>query len=171
MGQKHEKAAGSRATDPIGIMSEELARLRFFEGVPGWALERLAGSATKRRLEQGALVVQQNDEARAAYFLLSGAVQVLVYFEGVGDLLMGVHREPGSLIAWSAFLDPYRHTSSMRCEEATELLRMPRDTFEEIFEEDPYLGYLILKKVAAAMDNRLEGAITFLESSANPGEL
>jgi CRP-like cAMP-binding protein len=94
-----------------------------------------------------------------------------VYFEGVGDLLMGVHREPGSLIAWSAFLDPYRHTSSMRCEEATKLIRIPRDTFEEIFEEDPYLGYLILKKVAAAMDNRLEGAITFLESSANPGEL
>src|SRR5215213_6909213 len=148
-------------------MSEELARLRFFEGVPSWALERLAGSATKRRLEQGALVVQQNDEARAAYFLLSGAVQVLVYVEGVGDLLMGVHREPGSLIAWSAFLDPYRHTSSMRCEEATALIRIPRDTFEE----DPYLGYLILKKVAAAMDNRLEGAITFLESSANPGEL
>ena len=80
MGQKHEKAAGSRATDPIGIMSEELARLRFFEGVPGWALERLAGSATKRRLEQGALVVQQNDEARTAYFLLRGAVPVLVYF-------------------------------------------------------------------------------------------
>lgn len=64
MGQKHEAAAGSRATDPTGITSEELAGLRFFEGVPGWALERLAGSATKRRLKQGALVVQQNDEAR-----------------------------------------------------------------------------------------------------------
>ena len=162
MGQKHETAAGSRATDPIGIANEELARLRFFEGVPGWALERLAGSATKRRLEQGTLVVQQNDEARAVYFLLSGAVQVLVYFEGVGNLLMGVHRESGSLIAWSAFRAPYRHTSSMRCEEPTELMRMPRDTFEEIFEEDPYLGYQILKKVATALDHRLEGAVTSL---------
>ena len=171
VGQKHETITGSRATDPTGITSEELAGLRFFEGVPGWALERLAGSATKRRLKQGALVVQQNDEARAMYFLLSGAVQVLVRFEGVGDLLTGVHREPESLIAWSAFLAPYRHTSSMRCEETTEVIRIPRDTFEEIFEEDPYLGYLILKKVAAAMDNRLEGAVTFLESSTNPGGL
>src|SRR5215203_4217245 len=171
VGQQHDTAAGARGRDPTGLKIEELTELRFFEGVPGWALERLAGSATKRRLEQGALVVQQNDEARAVYFLLSGAVQVLVYFEGVGNLLMGVHREPGSLIAWSAFRAPYRHTSSMRCEEPTELIRMPRDTFEEIFEEDPYLGYLILKKVAAAMDNRLEGAVTFLEASANPGEL
>ena len=167
-----ETTAGPQGDGADEVTAGELAGLRFFEGMPGWALERLAGSATKRRLEQGALVVQQNDEARAVYFLLSGAVQILVYFEGVGDLLMGVHRESGSLIAWSAFRAPYRHTSSMRCEESTELMRMPRDTFEEIFEEDPYLGYLILKKVAAAMDNRLEGAVTFLESSSNPvGEL
>jgi CRP-like cAMP-binding protein len=171
VGPKYETAVRSPGSDPKGLAIEELVGLRFFEGVPGWALERLAGSAAKRRLEQGALVVQQNDEARAVYFLLSGAVQVLVYFEGVGNLLMGVHRESGSLIAWSAFRAPYRHTSSMRCEEPTELMRMPRDTFEEIFEEDPYLGYLILKKVAAAMDNRLEGAVTFLESLSNSGEL
>ena len=172
MGQKDETAAGSHGYDLTGITIEELAGLQFFEGVPGWALERLARSAAIRRLEQGTLIVRQNDEARAVYFLLNGAVQILVYFEGVGDLLMGVHREPGSLIAWSAFRAPYRHTSSMRCEESTELMRMPRDTFEEIFEEEPYLGYLILKKVASAMDNRLEGAVTFLESSSNlVGEL
>lgn len=171
MGQEHEAAARSRGGNAAGLTIEELAGLRFFEGAPGWALERLTVSAAKRRLEQGALVVQQNDEARAMYFLLSGAVQILVYFEGMGDLLMGVHRDPGSLIAWSAFRAPYRHTSSMRCEEPTEVMRIPREAFEEIFEEDPYLGYLILKKVASAMDNRLEGAVTFLESSSNPGEL
>ncbi len=99
VGQKHETVAGSREGDSTGLTIEELASLPFFEGVPGWALERLAESAAKRRLEQGALVVQQNDEARAVYFLLSGAVQILVYFEGVGDLLMGVHREPGRLFA------------------------------------------------------------------------
>lgn len=171
VGQKHEAVEGARGAGPTNFTIEELTELHFFEGMPGWALERLAGSASRKRLEQGALVVQQNDEARAVYFLLSGAVQILVYFEGMGDLLMGVHREPGSLIAWSAFRAPYRHTSSMRCEETTELMKIPRNAFEEIFDEDPYLGYLILKKVASAMDNRLEGAVTYLESSADPGEL
>jgi CRP-like cAMP-binding protein len=157
MGRSQDKGGAAEMT------AEELTGLRFFEGLPGWALECLAGSATKRRFEQDAMVVRQNDEARAVYFLLSGAVQVLVYFEGVGDLLMGVQRAPGSLVAgWSVFRPPYRHTSSMRCEEASELLRLPRETFEEIFEEDPYLGYQILKKVATAVDHRLEGAVTFL---------
>lgn len=145
------------------VTPDELAGLRFFEWMPGWALERLAGSATKRGLEPGAMVARQNDEARAVYFLLSGAVQVLVYFEGVGDLLMGVQRDPGSLVAGSsAFRPPYRYTASTRCEEASELIRFSRDTFEEIFVEDPYLGYQVLKKVATALDHRLEGAVTFL---------
>jgi CRP-like cAMP-binding protein len=158
-----ETSAGPHGDGADEVTAEKLAGLRFFEGMPGWALERLARSATKRRLEQDTMVVRQNDEAQAVYFLLSGAVQVLVYFEGVGDLLMGVQRLPGSLIAgWSAFRPPYRHTSSLRCEEATELIRLPRETFEGIFEEDPYLGYQILKKVATAVDHRLEGSITFL---------
>jgi len=107
--------------------------------------------------------VRQNDEARAVYFLLSGAVQVLVYFEGVGDLLMGVQRDPRSLIAgWSAFRSPFRHASSMRCEETSELVRLPRETFEGIFEDDPYLGYQILKKVAVAVNHWLEGAVIML---------
>ena len=58
----------------------------------------------------------------------------------------------------------------MRCEEPSEVVRIPRETFEGIFDEDPYLGYRILKKVAAAMDKRLEGAVTFLESPAEIGE-
>ena len=148
-----------------------MAELSFFSGVPKWALERLAWSATRKLLSRGTRVVRQNDEARAVYFLISGAVQILVYFEGVGDLLMGVQREPGSLIGWSAFRPPYRYTSSVRCEDAREFIQLPRETFEEIFNENPYLGYQLLKKVAATVDARLEGAVTFLEPPIIPGEL
>lgn len=154
------RGSQDRIDDQTEITFEELARLQFFESVPRWALERLARSATKKRLEQGTMVVRQNDEAQSVFFLLSGAVQVLVYFEGVGDVLMGVQRDPGSLIGWSVFKPPYRYTSSIKCEEVSELIRISRETFEEIFEEDPYLGYQILKKVATAVDHRLEGAVT-----------
>ncbi len=161
MDQDHEARALARLS--AEVTAEDLAGLCFFEGLPGWARERLAASAAKRRFEQGVVVVRQNDEARGVYFLLSGAAQDLVYFEGVGDLLMGVQWDPGSLVAgWSAFRPPYRHTSSMRCEETSELVRLPRETFEGIFEDDPYLGYQILKKVAVAVDHWLEGAVTIL---------
>src|SRR4028119_729528 len=129
-----ETTAGSHVDETAEVTAEELVRLHFFEGMPGWTLERLAGSATRRRFEQGAIVVRQNDEARGVYFLLSGAAQDLVYFEEVGDLLMGVQRDPGSLVAgWSAFKAPHWYTSSTRCEEVSEMIHLPRDTFEEVF--------------------------------------
>lgn len=100
------------------MVVDELVGLLFFDRLPEWTLERLARSAAKRWCEPNTLVARQNDEARAVYFLLSGAVQVLVYFEGLGDLLMGVQRNPGSLAAGSsAFRPPYRYTASARCEE------------------------------------------------------
>jgi len=164
--QNKEECPRATVRPSTEVTAEDLAELRFFEDLPGWARERLAASATKRRFEQGAIVVRQNDEARGVYFLLSGAAQDLVYFEGVGDLLMGVQRDPGSLVAgWSAFKPPYRYTSSTRCEEVSEMIHLPRDTFEEIFGQDPYLGYRILKKVAAAVDHRLEEAVTFLSET------
>jgi CRP-like cAMP-binding protein len=169
--RKGEMTAGLHATEPAGLAPAELAGLAFFESMPGWALQRLARSAMRRQLEQGAMVVRQNDEARSVHFLLSGAVQILVYFEEVGDLLVGVQRDKGTLIGWSAFTAPYRYTSSVRCEEASKLLRIPRETFDGIFEEDAYLGYEILKKVATTVDTRLEGAVTFLDSPIMPAEL
>ncbi len=88
----------------------------------------------------------------------------------VGDNIKKVQRDGGSLIAgWSAFKPPYRYTSSMRCEEPSVLVRLSGEAFEQVFDEDPYLGYLILKRVATVIDRQLEGAITFLlETSSLP---
>jgi hypothetical protein len=39
MVQEPETTAGSRGDGPVEVTAEELAGLRFFEGMPGWALE------------------------------------------------------------------------------------------------------------------------------------
>ena len=49
--QEPETTAGPHEDGADEVTAGELAKLRFFEGIPGWALERLASSATKRRLE------------------------------------------------------------------------------------------------------------------------
>src|SRR6266542_2854049 len=114
-----------------------LGRLSFFQGIPSWALLRLA------------------DRARAVHFLLAGSVQVLIRV-GEEDLLVGVLRRPGELVGWSAFRPPYRYTASVRCEEPSRLARVPATAFEEVFERDPALAYQILQRVATSVANRLE---------------
>jgi CRP-like cAMP-binding protein len=132
-----------------------LGRLSFFQGIPSWALVRLAEAATEEELPAGRLVLRQSDRAGAVHFLLEGSVQVLIRV-GEEDLLVGVLRRPGELVGWSAFRPPYRYTASVRCEEPSRLARVPATAFEEVFERDPALAYQILQRVATSVANRLE---------------
>jgi CRP-like cAMP-binding protein len=132
-----------------------LGRLAFFQGMPRWALVRLADAATEEDLPAGGLVLRQSDRARAVHFLLAGSVQILIRV-AEEDLLVGVLRRPGELVGWSAFRAPYRYTASVRCEEPSRLVRVPAAVFEELFERDPALAYQILQRVAASVADRLE---------------
>jgi CRP-like cAMP-binding protein len=134
-----------------------LARLPFFQGMPQWALIRLAEAAAEEQLPVGGMVVRQADRARAVHFLMAGAVQILIRV-GEEDLLVAVLRDSGELLGWSAFRAPYRYTASVRAEEPTRLLRVPATAFEELFARDPALAYQTLQRVAVSVANRLEHA-------------
>lgn len=121
-------------------------------------MRRLAEAACEKTLEVGQYVVRQHDEGNALYFLLSGSVEFLIRFEGVDDLLVGTSREAGAMIGWSVFRIPHRYTASVQCAETCHCLRLPADALAGVIAEDPRLGYLILKRVAAVLANRLEQA-------------
>ena len=134
-----------------------LARLSFFQGMPQWALIRLAEAATEEEVPAGGMVLRQADRARAVHFLVVGSVQILLRV-GEEDLLVAVLRRPGELLGWSAFRAPHRYTASVRCEESSRLVRVPAAVFEELFARDPALAYQTLQRVAASVANRLEHA-------------
>jgi CRP-like cAMP-binding protein len=137
---------------------ERLSEIPFFQGLPAWALRRVAAAASERALEATAVILRQHDEVRDVFFLRSGSVQFLLRFEGIDDLVVGMTSEAGALLGWSRFRAPFRSTSTLRCETACHLLSVPGATLEEVMREDPRLGYRLLKRVAMVLANRLEQA-------------
>lgn len=140
------------------VTSEELLQIPFFQGLPDAALGQLAEAAQLQSRAGDDLIIHQHDRAIAVWFLLSGSVQFLMHVEGIGNLLVAICQAPGTLLGWSAFRAPFRYTTSVRCEGACELLRIPHTVFEDIFIRDPRCGVEILQRVAAAMARRLEQA-------------
>jgi CRP-like cAMP-binding protein len=134
-----------------------LAVLPFFRGMPQPALVRIAQSATELTLPAGRTFVRQYDRATAAFFLVSGSVQILIRV-GSDDLLVGVLEEQGELIGWSTFRPPYRYTATVRCEGPTVVLHVPAAVFAELFTEDPAFAYATLRRVALSVANRYEFA-------------
>jgi len=138
------------------VPAEQIAQLPFFQGMPAWALREFAEAATDRLFAARETLLRQQDEAQSVYFLLSGSVQIFVRFEGADDLLVGSTSGFGALLGWSAFRPPYRYTSSIRCEEPSGLLRLPREVFTRVFDRDPRLGYTVLRRISTVLANRLE---------------
>jgi CRP-like cAMP-binding protein len=135
---------------------EQVVQIPFFQGLPAEALRQVAADATVLTLERGRILMSQHDAAEHLFFLISGVVQFYIHFQGVDDLLVGTMRETGALLGWSVFRQPYRYTVTTRCEEDCQIMRLPRETIMELVQTHPRLGYLLLKRVAATLANRLE---------------
>jgi CRP-like cAMP-binding protein len=135
---------------------EEVVKIPFFHGLPAEALREVATKSSVLGLEPGATLLSQQAVAEHAFFLISGSVQIYIRFQGVDDLLVGTIREPGALLGWSVVREPHRYTATVRCEEQCQVLRLPREVLMKLVETQPRLGYLLLKRIAAVLANRLE---------------
>ena len=133
-----------------------MRRVPFFADLDGPVISALADAAEVVRLGAGELIIEQNADARDVYFLLEGSVEVLLRFEGVGDLFMGTHEQVGTLIGWSAFRPPHRYTDSVRCHRPSHLLHVPSASFEALMLADSAVGYQLLRRVNAQVAEQLE---------------
>ena len=135
---------------------EQVVEIAFFQGMPADALREIAAQSTVLTLQPGRTLISQHAAAEHLFFLLSGSVQFYIHFHGVDDLLVGTMRQPGALLGWSVVRKPHRYTATVRCEEECRVLRLPRETLIQLMETQPRLGYLLLKRIAATLANRLE---------------
>jgi CRP-like cAMP-binding protein len=150
---------------------EQLVQIPFFQGLPAEALREVAAKSTVLTFERGGTFISQNAVAEHVFFLISGSVQFYIRFHGVDDLLVGTMREPGALLGWSVIRKPHRYTATVRCEEECRALRLPREVLVKLMETQPRLGYLLLKRIAAALANRLEQTRDLLVRPPASGEM
>ena len=148
----------------MAVTQDQLSGLPMLEGVPAWALAELASEAEESTPSAGALVVEQHQPAERVWVLLEGSVEILLRFDTVGDLVVGVQSEPGSIIGWSVFREPHVYTDSARCEQDSRLVSLTRASLERVFERDGLVGARILRRVTNTLDDRMEGAMRFLSA-------
>lgn len=142
--------------------AREIGRVEFFAPLPEWALEMLAARAQERTYAAGDFIARQHEKATFAHVLTSGEVQVLLRFEGTGDLVTETLTEANPMIGWSVFRPPYRYTASIRCQSPCTALAIPREAFDAVFEVEPALEVSLLRQAAAVVADRLESTVTVL---------
>jgi len=65
--------------------------------------------------------------------------------------------EAGEVFGWSALVKPYIYTSSAACAGKVDEICIKGSDLLELFERDPFIGYIVMKNLSTLVSSRLAG--------------
>lgn len=135
---------------------EILRAFPFFAGLSETELKSLSIIAKKVSFQRGDLIFREDDPARALYLLTDGWVDIVVNTDAQGEQHELVTTlSPGDIFGWSALVDPYAYTGSPVCASPVEAIDFNGADLLGMFELDPKLCCVIMRKVCQVTADRL----------------
>ncbi len=134
---------------------EDLRRILLFENLPDQILEQILPIVQLEAFDDRHVMYEAGNAADRFYSLKSG--KVLLEAELAPTLIISLGAiKPGYSFGWSALRPGATHTSYGVCAEPCEIFVMPGDKFSALLDRDNTMGYLVMQKVSAILEGRLD---------------
>jgi CRP-like cAMP-binding protein len=154
-------------TSATRALEETINRHPFVAGLKPEHLRVLADNAMVMHYEPGEIIFREGDPANRFYLICQGRVVLESQprdSEPVGIQDIG----PGDVLGWSWLFPPYYWHFNARAAEPTTAIFFYGTRLRQQCEEDPELGYQLMKRTASVVIQRLQSARKRL-LSAKPG--
>lgn len=118
---------------------------------------RLFELARPLSCREGDCLFRLGDAADRLYVVATGRVE-LTFPVVLGSVTREVPFEStarGNTVGWSALVEPYRFTLSARAAESSELATFRREDLFRLFEAEPRVGHVVMRRVAEIIGRRL----------------
>jgi CRP-like cAMP-binding protein len=132
-----------------------LAEHTFFEGLEPEYLKLLVGCASNARFQAGAYLFREGEEASHFYLIRQGRIAVEIYAPQRPPIVVQT-LEGGDILGWSWLIPPYHWRFDARVVELTRAIALDGKCLRSKCEENHDLGYVLLKRFAHIVDQRLE---------------
>jgi CRP-like cAMP-binding protein len=126
-----------------------------FRGMAAGHLELIAGCAVNRVFEDGDFLTREGDPADTFFVIRRGAVALEAHVPQRGPLLIETLHEH-DLVGWSWLVPPYRTQFDVRATGTTHTIAFDGACLRGKCDEDPVLGYDLLRRFAAVLLERLQ---------------
>ena len=149
---------------------EMLRKISLFSDFSDDEIGKLAPLFSERSYPEGEIIVPEHADNREMVILLSGAVAVevaLTLHHRSERLSLSMEEEPGRIIEWSSAIDTTRsgETASARTLRPTRMLVADGEAILKICEENPRLGYRLMRRILLLIASRLKDTRMQLVSS------
>ena len=126
----------------------------FFAGLDAGALALVAGCATNVSFAAGDFLFREGEPADQFFVVRRGRVAIEVHGPAAGTMVVDTV-DAGDVVGWSWLVPPYRWLFDARAVEATGAVAFDGRCLRGKCEEDPRLGYELMKLVTQVMFSRL----------------
>lgn len=154
----------------IHTLERYLATHPFFRGLSADYLELLTGCARNASFPAGTTIFSQGGKADNFYLLRDGKVALEFPVPGDGRLVIDT-LDAGDVLGASWMITPYQWHYDARALVATRAFALDAVCLRGKCDADPALGYDLMKRFAAVMQERLEAAqLQLTDMYGNPGD-
>jgi CRP-like cAMP-binding protein len=131
-----------------------LAEHPFFEGLAPEYLELIAGCGSNVAFSEGEYVFHEGEPADHFYIIRHGMVQLQIFVPHRGPLAIETVRE-GEVFGWSWLFPPYTWSLDAQAIQQTRAVALDGACLRRKCDEDPKLGYELMKRFAPIIIERL----------------
>jgi CRP/FNR family cyclic AMP-dependent transcriptional regulator len=129
----------------------------FFSGLDEPYIEFIAGCGRNVVFEPGAYLFREGDEADQVFIVRRGRVALEINAPGRGAVVLD-SSEAGEVIGFSWLFPPYRWQFDGRALEPVRAVALDGVCLRGKCEEDPKLGYELMKRFASILLRRMQSA-------------
>jgi CRP-like cAMP-binding protein len=129
----------------------------FFAKLDTKALAIVAGCAKNVSFAPGEFLFREGQSADQFYVVRRGRVALQLHSPAAGTMVVDT-ADAGDVVGWSWLVPPYRWLFDARAVEPTGAVAFDGRCLREKCEEDPQLGYELMKLVSQVMFSRLTAA-------------
>lgn len=135
-------------------LTDLLARHPFFAGLERDLLAFIAGCGRNAAFREGEYLAREGEPADAFYVLRHGRVALELHTPERGTVVL-LTLGPGEVLGWSWLLPPHRWRFDARALEPVRAVALDGACLRQKCEEDPRLGYRLLRRLAGTLVDRL----------------
>lgn len=138
-------------------MIEILEQTSLFKDLSYEILEGIASFCEQQVLNDGDILIQEDDAASSDIFVLSeGSVEIVSNNTGMTSGEVVLSSEDKEVFGEISWLTSTRRTASVRCHGGAEVIRIDGIKLMKFLEVKPEVGFVITRRIAILLSQRME---------------
>lgn len=152
--------------------NKDFNQLPLFQGMSLSQLEVLRPIFVDFECYEGTVLFEQGELAEYLYLVVSGEAEIQ-YKPEDGPIITVARVRPGGLAGWSSLIGRRLYTSAVVCSQDSQLLRVRGADLQNLCQEHPETGVLLLERLADVVAERLRNThpqvLSLLENGLRNG--